>query len=302
LRGACIDIGSNTTRLLVAETGDGGAHLRKLQEQRVFTHLRRSLRADGTIDAAAIDEQIVAVKEQLAVAHALAPDRIAVVATAAVRCARNAAALTGALRDRCGVTLQILSEHDEARLAFRGACAALAEARCANGGGAWSLEGELGVVDVGGGSSELVVGTAPDRVRWAQSRQLGSGNLSDAWFHSDPPTAAEVQAARAQVAELLGAIAVPRPALAVAVGGSAASLRPLAGRCLDAAALGSALDLLLSAPAAEVARDFHLDVQRVRLLPAGLLILQAAQERFGVPLRVVCGGLREGVLLELGRG
>lgn len=276
--------------------------MQKLHERRVFTHLRRSVGTDGTIDADAIEELIGVVEEHATQARELGAQRIVAVATAAVRRARNAATLVAALRDRCGIEVQVLSEQDEARLAFRGACTALAEAHPADDSGACSLPGELGVVDVGGGSSELVVGTAPDRVRWSQSRQLGSGDLCDTWFRSDPPSPPEIEAARAHVAGVLGAMAVPRPAVAVAVGGSAASLRPLAGARLDAVAFASALQLLLSAPAAEVARDFALDVERVRLLPAGLLILQAAQERFGVPLELVGGGLREGVLMELARG
>jgi exopolyphosphatase/guanosine-5'-triphosphate,3'-diphosphate pyrophosphatase len=199
------------------------------------------------------------------------------------------------------LTLRVLSEDDEARLAFRGACAALTEARVQSGG-ALPSAGELGVVDVGGGSSELVVGAAPDRVRWSESCALGSGDLTDACLLSDPPSASELAAARAYVDRVLEGLPVPRPALAVAVGGSAASLRPLAGQRLDGRAFAAALELLLAAPAAQVAHLVGLDVERVRLLPAGVLILQAAQERFGVPLEVVGGGLREGVLIELVRG
>ncbi len=93
---------------------------------------------------------------------------------------------------------------------------------------------------------------------------------------------------------------VPRPAEAVAVGGSAASLCRLAGSRLDADAFGRSLALLATDRAAEIARRFALDEQRVRLLPAGLLILQAASELFGVALQIGRGGIREGVLLEAG--
>jgi exopolyphosphatase/guanosine-5'-triphosphate,3'-diphosphate pyrophosphatase len=72
----------------------------------------------------------------------------------------------------------------------------------------------------------------------------------------------------------------------------------VAGPLLDARAFARSLRELAVAPAREVAQRFGLDVERVRLLPAGLLILQAASERFGSPLKVVGGGLREGVLLE----
>jgi exopolyphosphatase/guanosine-5'-triphosphate,3'-diphosphate pyrophosphatase len=86
------------------------------------------------------------------------------------------------------------------------------------------------------------------------------------------------------------------------VGGSAASLSRLAGRILDAGAFAGALAELIAAPRRDVARRFGLEVERVRLLPAGLVILQAASERFGTPLIVAGGGLREGVLLEASGG
>jgi exopolyphosphatase/guanosine-5'-triphosphate,3'-diphosphate pyrophosphatase len=114
--------------------------------------------------------------------------------------------------------------------------------------------------------------------------------------------AEEIAEARHEIETQLGDLDVPRPDEAVAVGGSAASLSRLAGRILDAAAFARALAELVSAPRREVARRLGLEVDRVRLLPAGLVILQAASERFGSPLVVAGGGLREGVLLEAARG
>ncbi|MGB8875967.1 MAG: hypothetical protein WCD11_06615, partial [Solirubrobacteraceae bacterium] len=75
-----------------------------------------------------------------------------------------------------------------------------------------------------------------------------------------------------------------------------------AGPRLDGAAFARVLEVLSAACAADLARRFTLDADRVRLLPAGLLILEAAAERFGVPLEVARGGLREGLLLEVSSG
>jgi exopolyphosphatase/guanosine-5'-triphosphate,3'-diphosphate pyrophosphatase len=160
--------------------------------------------------------------------------------------------------------------------------------------------GELGVVDVGGGSSELVVGVAPDRVNWCASFGVGSGDLADGCLRSDPPSEEDLGEARSRVASALEGIAVPRPVEAVAVGGSATSLMRLAGPLLDGDAFARSLRLLATTKAAEVAGRFGLDLERVRLLPAGLLILQAASERFGMALQIASGGVREGVLLEAG--
>lgn len=290
VRRACIDIGSNTTRLLVAEVGEGG--LRKLHEQRTFTHVRRGLGPDGALAEAKIDELVAVVAAQLQTAHALECD-VAVVATAAIRRSRNADTLSDALRRGCGVELRVLSEEEEARLAFVGASRALPGVDAAG-------PITLGVADVGGGSSEVVIGTPPDTVSWVASLRLGSGDLADAHFRADPPAQAELEAARHEVDGALAGLSIPSPTRAAAVGGSAASLHRLAGPHLGPAQFAAALELLRTESAAEVAARFELDIERVRLLPAGLLILQAIQAVFDVPLELVGGGLREGVVLEMG--
>ena len=288
MRRACIDIGSNTTRLLVAECV--GDELREVHQERVFTRIGRSVRQDGTIPPAKIAEVVEVVSRQLRRCRELGATDVRGVATAAIRCSPNGDSLVAAVRAACGLDVQVLSGEEEARLAFVGAAHTLDH----------SPAGELGVVDVGGGSCELVVGTAPDRVSWCTSFDVGSGDLADDVLHSDPPTAAQLREARARVTAAIACVAVPRPAEAVAVGGSAASLCRLAGPRLDADTLSRALALLAADRAAEIARRFALDEQRVRLLPAALLILQAASERFGVALQVGCGGIREGVVLEAG--
>jgi exopolyphosphatase/pppGpp-phosphohydrolase len=127
---------------------------------------------------------------------------------------------------------------------------------------------------------------------------VGSGELTRSCLPSDPPAAAELAEARACVAAALEAIDVPRPRLAAAVGGSAATTATVVGMVLDPPALTRSLRMLSVEPAADVARRYGVARERVRLLPAGLLILQAASERFGVPLSLGRGGLREGILLE----
>ncbi len=104
---------------------------------------------------------------------------------------------------------------------------------------------------------------------------------------------------RAHAARALAGIDPGPVDIAVAVGGSAASLRRLVGDELDSDSLERALGVLSSGPAADVAFRFDLEVQRVRLMPAGLLALDAAAQALGRPLQIGRGGLREGVLLDL---
>jgi exopolyphosphatase/guanosine-5'-triphosphate,3'-diphosphate pyrophosphatase len=148
----------------------------------------------------------------------------------------------------------------------------------------------------------MVVGTVPGGVTWSASFGLGSGDLTESRLHSDPPSEAELADARRVIDGALRGLDVPHPAEAVAVGGSASSLRRLAGPLLDSDAFARALRMLSAEPARELARRFELDIERVRLLPAGLLILQAAAERFAAPLGIAVGGIREGVLLETAGG
>lgn len=282
---ACVDIGSNTTRLLVAEQGPGG--LREVLAQRSFTRLVRGAAPDGTIAAAKLPEVGEVVAAQVQAARALGVDRLRVVATAAIRRAPNRSALLAAVRERAGVDVEVLSAEEEARLAFAGATALLDP----------SPAGTVGVVDVGGGSSELVVGTVAGGVSWVVSLPVGSGVLADSHLHADPPAPGELAALRAAAAEAFNGLDAPRPDVAMAVGGSATSLRRLVGPVLDERSLGEALEAVVSDRCAAVARRFDLDAERVRLLPAGLAILEEAARTFGSPLTLALGGLREGVVL-----
>jgi exopolyphosphatase/guanosine-5'-triphosphate,3'-diphosphate pyrophosphatase len=290
VRRACIDIGSNTTRLLVADCD--GDRLVEVHQERAFTHVRRSLTPAEEIGPRKIAEVVSVVASQLKTARDLGADDVRGVATAAVRKASNRDALVSAVRASCGLEVAILAAEEEARLAFTGAARTLGHLP----------SGPLGVVDVGGGSCELVVGTAPDRMTWCASFEVGSGQIADECLGSDPPSAEELARARERVDAVLDGVRPPGVACVVAVGGSATSLRRIAGPLLDAAAFGRVLALLAAERAGDVARRFALDRDRVRLLPAGLLILQAASERFGAPLEIAHGGLREGLLLEARHG
>jgi exopolyphosphatase/guanosine-5'-triphosphate,3'-diphosphate pyrophosphatase len=284
---ACVDIGSNTTRLLLADYRDGT--LRELMTQRVFTRIGRSIRRDGAIPADKVTETTDVVERQVRHARELGADRIAIVATAAVRDARNGADLMDAIKTATGLPAQVLSEADEARLAFLGASRTLGS----------FFKGNLCVVDVGGGSTEIAIGSLDEGVIWSRSFRVGSGFLADSYLLSDPPSSNELEAARAHTSGVFEGLQTPAVARAVASGGSATSLRRMAGAELTHDAHERAIRILASAPADEVAERFALDPERVRLLPAGVLILDAVGEAIGHSLKIGNGGIREGVVLEL---
>jgi exopolyphosphatase/guanosine-5'-triphosphate,3'-diphosphate pyrophosphatase len=283
---ACIDIGSNTTRLLVAERRDGV--LRELMTQRAFTRIGKSLGSAKRIPHEKVAETADVVATQVRMAREIGADRIEAVATAAIRKAANRAELEAAVAERTGLVLRVLTEEEEARLSFVGATRTLAA----------PPSDTVAVVDVGGGSTEIAIGTVADGVEWWASLPIGSGLLADGYLHSDPPGADELQNVRMHVAGAFEGLAAPPAADAVAVGGSATSLRRLVGAELRHDALDRSIQILATTPIAEVARRFDLDPERVRLLPGGILIFDELTQKLGRSLAIATGGLREGVIIE----
>lgn len=292
MRCACIDIGSNTTRLLVAEPD--GSTLRELHAVRAFTRIGAACAPDGTIPREKIDEVALTVASQAAIASAAGAECLRAVATAAIRRAPNRDELLAAILERSGVTVEILSGEDEARLAFLGATGSCP------GATVLPADGPVAVVDVGGGSTEIVVGTPGGDPSWVVSVPLGSSVLQiDRPLPDGPPDPDSVLAARAAALAGFAGIEPPSVVRAVAVGGSATSLRLLAGETLTPGGLDRALAVLLAAGVDEIVERYALHPDRVRMLPAGLLLLGAAAGTLaGLALEVGRGGLREGVVLE----
>jgi exopolyphosphatase / guanosine-5'-triphosphate,3'-diphosphate pyrophosphatase len=287
---AAIDIGSNTTRLLVAEPVDG--QLKKTMEQRAYTRIGKAVDEEGAIRAEKIDEVGDVVGTQVRLARELGAKEIRAVATAAIREATNGVAVAEAIGNVAGIPIEVLSEQEEGRLAFLGATKTLGH----------PAEGSVGVVDVGGGSTEVILGTVAGGVQSVRSWPVGSGNIADELISSDPPSAAEIRRARDRIDDIFEGVELEQPAQAVAVGGSATSLRRLVGAVLEYETLERGIRVLCGDPAADVARRFELDPTRVRILPTGVLLLEKVSDLLGQPLQIGKGGLREGVILDLLNG
>jgi exopolyphosphatase/guanosine-5'-triphosphate,3'-diphosphate pyrophosphatase len=287
---AAIDIGSNTTRVLVAEPADG--QLRRVMDQRAYTRLGKAAKRNGAIDPEKVAEVADVVATQVRLAHELGAEAIRIVATAAIREATNCQEVAEEIAAACGVPVEVLSEEEEGRLAFIGAMRTLGT----------PVEGDVAVVDVGGGSTEIVVGTLTEGVRKVRSFRIGSGALADDFLSSDPPSAAEIRAMREHIGDFFEGVEFDQPQQAVAVGGSATSLRGLVGGVLEYETLERAVRVLTGDPIAVVAKRFELDPRRVSLLPAGVLLLEKVSDMLGCPLQVGKGGLRDGVILDVLNG
>ena len=287
---AAIDIGSNTTRVLVAEPVDG--QLKKVMEQRAYTRINKALDSDGAILAEKVEEVCDVVATQVRLARELGAAEIRAVATAAVREASNGEAAAAAIGEAAGVAVEVLSDEEEGRLAFIGATKTLGH----------PVAGKVGVVDVGGGSTEVVLGTVPGGATEVRSWRVGSGVLADELISSDPPSASEIRKVRDRIDDIFAGVEIEHPVQAVAVGGSATSLRRLVGVVLEYETLERGIRVLCGDPAAEVARRFELDPERVRILATGVLLLEKVSELLGQPLQIGKGGLREGVVLDMLNG
>jgi len=266
--------------------------LKKVMEQRAYTRINKALDGNFAIVAEKVEEVCDVVSTQVKLAKELGAEEIRAVATAAVRDASNAEEVAAAIGAAAGVPVEVLSDEEEGRLSFIGATKTLGH----------PVEGRVGVVDVGGGSTEVILGTVPGGADEVLSWKVGSGVLADELISSDPPSAAEIRKVRDRIDDIFAGVEIEHPGQAVAVGGSATSLRRLVGAVLEYETLERGVRVLCGDPAAEVARRFELDPERVRILATGVLLLEKVSELLGQPLQIGKGGLREGVILDLLNG
>lgn len=289
VRRACIDIGANTTRLLVADCDVAAGELDICRQERVLNRLGAAVGADGELPDEKVAELVEIVRSQRRSAIELGAEDLFCVGTAGLRRARNRDTIAARIAVACeGLELNVLDGADEARYAFAGAAWAIGRAR--------STE-PLAVVDVGGGSTELVVGVPATGVSWWRSVPVGSADGPELGLVGDPPSSSELDRARQRAAREIGAVSAPPAVSATAVGGSAGTLHQIMPGALDPASLLAALAQITVRPAGQMAVELGLEPERVRMLPAGLLLLLAASELFAQPLQIGAGGLREGLLL-----
>ena len=282
---AVVDVGSNTVRLLVARRDGSG--LLPLDEGREHLFLGEDVERDGRLSSARIEEAAECVAGFVHTARGLNASAVEVIVTAPGRQGANGDELVRALVAAGGAPVRVLSADEEGELAFAGAVSAAGPA------------GSVAVVDVGGGSTEAVVGTTEGGPAWSKSLDIGAVRLTARFLTDDPPGKAALAAAKDEVERHLEGFAPPLPQSALATGGTARALRKLVGKELGAGEFDAALRILGKRPAVKTAKTFGLHERRARTLAAGVIVLAALHERLGVPLQVSRAGLREGAALAL---
>jgi exopolyphosphatase / guanosine-5'-triphosphate,3'-diphosphate pyrophosphatase len=285
MRVAVIDVGSNTVRLLVAALKNGC--VKPVREERTAVGLAREIERTGRIPREKISRAADVARRYVRDASKAGAEQIDALVTAPGRQSENGDELVAAIASATGVPVRGLSAEEEGALAFTGVLSTFTEP-----------PRSLAVVDVGGGSTQIVFGTA-DGPAWFKTLDIGSLRLAQRHLTGDPPTKSELGRLRESVEEsFTGVVASPLPRCAVATGGTARALRKLVGRTLGPKELERAQAILRRSPASAIAEEYRIPRWRAEIVPAGVVVLAAAQRRLGVPLVVARAGLREGAVLQ----
>jgi exopolyphosphatase/guanosine-5'-triphosphate,3'-diphosphate pyrophosphatase len=274
MRVGVIDVGSNTTRLLVASAESRG--LAPLETQKLRLSLGEEIERHGAVSAVHVAAVAKAVRDMASTARRMRVDSLDVFLTAPGRQATNSAELVKALSRAAGVQARVLTKEEEGTLAYRGA---VLTARV-------SLPSRIAVCDIGGASTEIAVGSPGRDPDWVESVDLGSVRLTTraADMHAEAETA-------------FAHLVPPTVEAALVVGGSARAARRLVGAELGETELAEALQIVEATSPREVSRRFGVDRARAEILPAGVILLAEVQRRLGVTLHVCSGGIREGAVL-----
>jgi exopolyphosphatase / guanosine-5'-triphosphate,3'-diphosphate pyrophosphatase len=268
---AVIDIGTNTTRLLVAEVEDG--HLVELERRTTITSLGEGLDATGRLADAAMDRVTEAIAAYREVIDRIGVEQVVAVATSAMRDAENGAAFRDFLKERFGIDARTISGDEEARLTFLGATSGRPGDRQAL------------VIDIGGGSTEYVVGRPGRAPEFHVSTQMGSVRHTERFLHSDPPGHEELEELAQAVREMVPSVSVEQ---GIAVAGTATSLaaidgaEELHGYRMSLATCERILAMLAAMPLEERRRVKGLHPDRAPTIVAGAVILTESIRSVGL--------------------
>ncbi len=302
---AAIDCGTNTIKLLIGTMGDAGGLEVAVREMRIV-RLGQDLDRTGRIADEALARAFAAIDEYAALVrdHDVPPERVRFVATSATRDAANAEVFAAGVRERLGVAPEVVTGAEEAALAFDGAVRELRVPAPA----------PVLVVDIGGGSTELILGASgPER---SHSMDIGSVRLHERHLTSDPPTPDQVAACVADIDAHLDACPVDVAAAATVVG-VAGTVTTVAAAVLDLPAYDrDALDQsVLAVPDVHAAVDRLVAMThderralgfmhpgRADVIDAGALILSAVLRRARVDTLVVSeSDILDGIAWSIGR-
>ncbi len=305
---ASIDIGSNTIHIVVARCAPKMLDI--LADEVELVRIGESVTATGEISQEKQNAAMDTLRNYKALAEQHDASPIFVVATEAIRQARNSRDFIDAIRRELGLEVQLIEGTVEAVLTFLGATYERnSELDASSQGRDKSVL--TSVMDLGGGSTELIT-AKQEQITWRTSFPVGSGWLHDRYLPSDPPTRDEVSTASTFLTTYFDGLGIKRtPPSLIVTGGSANSLIALARNAFHIPENEQRMTredivrcegLLQALPAEEIAQRYQQPVGRARILAAGALIIRAMMERLHLnEISVSSHGIREGVLLAYAR-
>jgi exopolyphosphatase/guanosine-5'-triphosphate,3'-diphosphate pyrophosphatase len=278
-RVAVIDIGSNSTRLLVADVDDG--RVTPIERRSTVTRLGRGVDLTGRLAAEAIEAACGAVGPYLGKLRELGAEAVDAIATSAVRDADNGSAFVAELRERFALSARVLDGEEEARLTYLGATSETAP------------EVPTLVIDIGGGSTEMIIGEGRE-IEFHTSLQAGVVRHTERHLVSDPPTPVELEELAADLRALIEAatLQAPRAEAGIAVAGTPTSLAAIElelvpydpqrihGHVLELRSIQRMLSSLASAPLSERSQIPGLHPDRAPTIVAGVVTLVEAMRAF----------------------
>jgi exopolyphosphatase / guanosine-5'-triphosphate,3'-diphosphate pyrophosphatase len=282
---AVVDIGTNSTRLLVARMD--GERVEELERESKVTRLGQDVDSTGRLADEAVERVFRVLDEYKRLIDRNGAQRVVALATSAVRDSENGDEFRAAVRDRFGFDLRTISGDEEARLTFLGATSARQE-----------RDASTLVIDIGGGSTELVTGRPGDDPDFHVSTQTGSVRQTERHLHDDPPTPEQTAALRREVRGIVEEAVPARVRESVtrgiAVAGTATQLAAIDlsiaardrgrvhGHVMELDSVRGMLDRLAAVPLEERRRMKGLDPDRAPTIVAGAAILVEAMESFGL--------------------
>ncbi len=278
-RVAVIDIGSNSTRLLVADVE--GGRVSPIERRSTVTRLGRGVDLSGRLAAEAIEAACAAVDPYVATLRELGAEQVDAIATSAVRDAANGSAFVAELRERFALSARVLDGEEEARLTYLGATSET------------SPEVPTLVIDIGGGSTELIVGEERE-IEWHTSLQAGVVRHTERHLVSDPPSPVELEELAADLRGLIDAATVEAPPAeaGIAVAGTPTSLAAIElelepydphrvhGHVLELPSIQRMLSRLAAAPLAKRTEIRGLHADRAPTIVAGVVTLVEVMRAF----------------------
>ena len=285
MRVAVVDLGTNTTRVLVADVDDG--RVKELERRTKVTRLGQGVDSTGRLADEAIERVATTLTDYKAVLDELQPERTIALATSATRDASNGSDFRQMLHDRFGLDAHIIPGEEEARLTFLGATAARPPG-----------DGPLVVIDIGGGSTEYVDGSAGSAPDFRVSTQAGSVRQTERHLPADPPSDDDLATLRAAIRSILEDAIPPEirnaASKGIAVAGTATSLAAIDqqldpydpdkvdGYALSLDACERMLGELAALPLDERKRVTGLHPDRAPTIIAGAAILVESMRLFGL--------------------